>query len=46
MRFDAPNGELKPYNGNEVLKKVGKVHFFLHNPALATRELSQLSNIE
>ncbi|SMP17633.1 HAMP domain-containing protein [Desulfurobacterium pacificum] len=46
MSLDAPYGELKAYKSDEVLKRVGETHFFLHNPALATRELSQLSNIE
>jgi len=46
MSFDTPEGELKAYNSNIVLKKVGETHFYLHNPGLATRELSQLSNIQ
>jgi HAMP domain-containing protein/cytochrome c551/c552 len=30
----------------ENLKELGETHFYLHNPALATRELSGLSKIE
>ncbi|WP_457678827.1 c-type heme family protein [Thermovibrio sp.] len=46
MELKSDKGVLKAYNTGEVLGNLSNVHFYLHNPALATRELSKLSNIE
>jgi len=43
MEFETKNGTAKAYGSGEVLMDFGETHFYLHNPALATRELSQLS---
>ena len=46
VALDANNGVLRSYGKGEILQNVGEVHFYAHNPALATRELSKLTNIE
>ncbi len=46
MKFTAEKGEITPYKKKDVLGEKEKVEFFLHNPALATRELSLLSKEE
>ena len=46
VALEADNGILRSYRLNEELQLVGKVQFYAHNPALATRELSGLTNIE
>jgi len=46
MEVSAENGVIKAYKSSEVLGNLPQFHFYLHNPALATRELSKLSNIE
>ncbi len=46
VALEADNGVLKSYRTEEELQQVGKVIFYAHNPALATRELSGLTNIE
>ncbi len=45
MEISAPSGELKAYGSGESLGSLGEFHIYLHNPALATRELSLLSNV-
>ncbi len=46
MEVVASNGTVKAYATGETLGELTGVHFYLHNPALATRELSELSKIE
>jgi len=46
MEFETKNGTAKAYGTGEALMDFGETHFYLHNPALATRELSQLSKAE
>lgn len=46
VEIAANNGILKSYRTDEELQTLGEVHFYAHNPALATRELSALTNIE
>jgi len=46
MEVSSENGVIKAYKSSEVLGNLSNFHFYLHNPALATRELSKLSNIE
>ena len=46
MGFEAKDGIIKPYETDEALTELGETHFYLHNPALATRELSQLSKVD
>jgi len=46
MEIEASNGTVKAYKTNEALTDLEEVHFYLHNPALATRELSRLSKAE
>jgi HAMP domain-containing protein/cytochrome c551/c552 len=46
MEIEAKKGAAKAYQTGEILKELGETHFYLHNPALATRELSGLSKIE
>lgn len=46
MEFETKNGTAKAYGTGEALMEFGETHFYLHNPALATRELSQLSKAE
>jgi len=46
MEVKSDGGVIKAYKSDEVLGNLSEVHFYLHNPALATRELSKLSNIE
>jgi len=46
VALDAQNGVLKSYRTGEELQNLDEVHFYAHNPALATRELSELTNIE
>ncbi|TCK03439.1 c-type heme family protein [Phorcysia thermohydrogeniphila] len=46
MEFETKEGTAKAYKTGEALKNFGETHFYLHNPALATRELSNLSKIE
>jgi len=43
---EAQNAVLKAYKTDEILQNLGTVHFYAHNPALATRELSELTNLE
>jgi len=44
--FSTQSGNIKAYGTGEILENLSNVHFYLHNPALATRELSKLSSIE
>jgi HAMP domain-containing protein/cytochrome c551/c552 len=46
MEFETKEGTAKAYQTKEILKNFEETHFYLHNPALATRELSNLSKIE
>jgi HAMP domain-containing protein len=46
MEFETGNGTAKAYGTGEELMNFGETHFYLHNPALATRELSKLSKAE
>ncbi len=46
MEVAVPSGTVKAYRTGETLAELTDVHFYLHNPALATRELSELSKIE
>ena len=46
MEFKTENGTAKAYGTGETLMDFGETHFYLHNPALATRELSELSKTE
>jgi len=46
MEVSGENGVIKAYRGTEILGNLPQFHFYLHNPALATRELSKLSSLE
>ena len=46
LEIKSNGGDLLAYQGAENLGSVPAFHIYLHNPALATRELSNLSNIE
>ena len=46
LALEGENGTLKSYGTGEVLAEVPQFHFYAHNPALATRELSGLTNID
>ncbi len=46
MEVESDNGVVKAFNSEETLGNLSNLHFYLHNPALATRELSKLSNVE
>jgi len=46
MEFETKEGIGKAFQTGELLQNFGEIHFYLHNPALATRELSNLSRIE
>jgi len=46
MEVTGEKGVIKAYKGSEILGELPQFHFYLHNPALATRELSKLSSIE
>jgi len=46
MEVKARKGTVKAYKTGEELANLKEVHFYLHNPALATRELSRLSKAE
>ncbi len=45
MEVTANNATAKAYSTGEVLSNFDEIHFYLHNPALATRELSNLSSL-
>ncbi|MEO2083023.1 MAG: DUF3365 domain-containing protein, partial [Desulfurobacteriaceae bacterium] len=45
MEIAANNATAKAYSTGEVLSNFDEIHFYLHNPALATRELSNLSSL-
>ncbi|ADU96606.1 c-type heme family protein [Thermovibrio ammonificans] len=46
LEIKSNGGNLLAYQGEENLGTIPAFHMYLHNPALATRELSNLSNIE
>ena len=46
MEVKAKDGIVKAYKTGEEIANLKEVHFYLHNPALATRELSGLSKVE
>jgi len=46
MEIAGENGKMKAYKTGEELGELPAFHFYLHNPALATRELSKLSSLE
>jgi len=45
MEFETKEGTAKAYQTKEILKNFEETHFYLHNPALATRELDNLSKM-
>jgi HAMP domain-containing protein/type II secretory pathway pseudopilin PulG len=44
LALEGKNGTLKSYGTNELLGTIPAFHFYAHNPALATRELSGLTS--
>jgi len=46
MALKGENGIITAYKTDEVLESLPSFHYYLHNPALATRELSRLSSLE
>ena len=46
VELEGDNGTLKAYRTGEYLTSIANFHFYAHNPALATRELSGLTKAD